>query len=387
MSSFIQECLLWDLVISWVAAYFDARSRHLKHLDEFLDPSYLPPETLGAFLEANGDLAAAMHADVMRSAVIREKQQQRDPGDVQDVIVIRSRQRTWEDPVRLMLYLVQSDEWKELDYGREWQGVESLINHNGTTYALCSSHGDIRGYMHASPDRRDLIKILPGGIVTLPGPRTLRGQTRLVSFLTDLMAVDAHGAVEAWDASTNIWTPAMPAVSPSPCQFFLPMPFNTTLYLLRASYASESEVDLTLHEMDMPANTSRLISETTTTDLNLDPGERFHGYSMTTSTLFVHNEVGRPRIKFHLHSASWSTLPRRVPYLRCLNEVWGSASCKQRSYYVCRMRGTTDSVLVMYDYATGRYKALAKPLCPLSGVMCLVRMNVPEFALYGTIVQ
>jgi hypothetical protein len=385
--NYTQECILWDLVVSWVAWDPDGRSQFLKQLVEYLNPAYVPPESLDAFLVSNHNLAMVMHTDAIKAAVIHEKQIQRDPGDVQDAIVIRSRQRTWEDPVKLMVYLIRTDVWMELDYDREWHGLESIVNHNGTTYALCASHGDLQGYMHASPDQRDLMKLLPGGLVNLPGPQGMRGQCRLVTVLSDLVAVDAHGAVQMLDSTTYTWKSVLTAVCPSPCQFFLPMPFNSTLYLLRGSYTSESELNITLHELDLQAKTARLISETSTTDLNLDPSERFHGYSMTMSTLFVHNEVGRPRIKFHLHSQTWSTLPRRVPYLRCVNEVWGSASCNQRSYDVCRLKGATDSVLIMYDYVTGRYKALAKPLCPLSGVMCLVRMNVQEFVQFGTLVQ
>lgn len=381
--NYVAEFLLFDLAASWLESHPQDRSHDAKKLSACMEPSFIDKDRLAVFLDRNEDLRIALMAsDTKRKAIENKLSVICSPSPCEDVLICRSRQITREDPVKLLMYSPQQDTWYELDFNRSWDGLESITVHRGVLYALDCTAGDLCGYMHQVPVNRELIKVYSGGLVVFPGPQSLRGQTRLVSILSDLFAVDSYGMVTRFDDSSDSWFTIVDRLSPFPAQFYLPMPFGHTLFLFRAScfnFSDDNDLELTIHEIDPATKSVTLVSETTAADLGLDQSERFHGYTMTTSCVLICNEMGHPRVKFDMVTRAWSILPRRVPYLHCITDIWGSASCGERNYLVARIRGSNQTSLLAYDYPTTRFKAMSKSLYPLSGVICQMRLCVKEF--------
>ena len=244
--NYIQESDLYDLVLRWIQWDIGQRQRYTRGLSCLLEPKFLTNNKLRIinFRQSDQVIIKEWRTDEKKNRTIEEQLSREDnPNVKQDFLICRSRHTLAGDTVQLVVYSVLEDKWTALrSPAHGWEGLESMTVHQGFLYLMSRTSEDIRGYMHRAEEVRELLKLDPeqGSFITLPGPGSLRGPCRLVSHLTDLLALDVCGGVEQFDSATNAWCHISGPVFPSPAVFFLPMPYDRHLYVLRATSAGYS---------------------------------------------------------------------------------------------------------------------------------------------------
>ena len=157
------------------------------------------------------------------------------------------------------------------------------------------------------------------------------------------------------------------------------MPYNQHLYVFRAIPSGQSldftETEFSLYDLDIHTGNWRLTSECSSSDLNLEPAERFHGYTITPTSVSLNNELGHCRLRYDLVTESWITCALPIPPPMYLGDVWGSTACHERTYFVARTRNSNKTFLMMYDHQRKRFKDQQEPDNALSGVLCHIHID------------
>ena len=381
----VREPLLADMVLKWVQFEPDARTPFWGELFSLLEIDYLPLPYASTTLMRYEFLRSSLPPEVMARL---QRLLDTEVQSHKDVIFCRSRSVQPGGEVQLLCYNTIESSWLLLKApaGRChcWDGVESMIQHQGYLYVLVSEKIDIYGYMHHTPERKQLLRadFKQKTWEELAGPTSLKGQCRLISHVDGLYAIDLCGHTEEFDAGSGTWVVATRAgfdESPGATLYILPMPADRCIYLLRGfstgcalSYAQTS---FSLHVFDTVTHSWDFLSEIDSGDLDLADHERFHGYTVTPGKIVLRNEIGHQRVSFDLENRNWSSRVCGTVLPTHYVEVWGSAAQLDRVYLVGQCLDKS-SFFLMYDHDRRRLKQVSSPPCTPSGLLCPMRVSV-----------
>ena len=314
------------------------------------------------------------------------------PRDVVDVILCRSRAAKIGDDVKVVAYAVADDDWRQLREPEErpglLAGLESMVVHGGAIYFLSSTTEDMYGYMHHAPETKHFNRlVLAAGVwEELTTPAAVRGQCRLAAHVNGLFVMDCVGVVEEFLVAERRWETICRAgfpAFPNTTFYFLPMPVDASIYVLRAFSAGYSfyfaQKSLAVYAFDVVHRTWDTLSEIEFADLFIT-GENvnFGGYSMAPGRITLRDELGHARARFELATRDWTPVEQRVRRPRWLRDIYGAEESSERVFFVART--TLDAnVFAMFDNRRGRFKLTRpNPVC-LSGLLCHVTLARPAF--------
>ena len=314
--------------------------------------------------------------------------------DVVDAILCQGGASRRGEDLQVMLYLVKDDAWRVLRQPRDetgsglWPGLEAMVTHDGFLYALSSRMADSTNrYKETKYFNRLNLQTCTWFVLQSPGLVT--GETMLVSAGPDLLlAIDGTGKVERYVTAEGRWMDycctGFPG-STNGTRCFLPMPSCSELYVLRtfsAGYPYLSQRNLSIYRLDaVPSGSDsgghswNELSQMDIAEL-FDTGEdvKFFGYSIAPGLISLKDELGHIRAQFDTTEAKWTTLPMRVPRPGFIRDIYGSAECSSRVYFVARSSVNYDNIFVMFDTARGRFKMTDAPPYTVSGLLCHVTL-------------
>jgi len=174
--------------------------------------------------------------------------------DVCDVVFVRSRISTAGEQVRILVYVIEADEWRVWNAtgapdaeAASLHGLESMIVYLGWMYFLCSTTEDMHGYLHKAREwkRFHRVNLITGAWETLTSPPTVQGQSRIVSTVDCLLVIDRSGVIDEYQVEENRWTRTLctagfPATSACGTLCIIPMPIDKCMYLLRTVSSGHS---------------------------------------------------------------------------------------------------------------------------------------------------
>lgn len=403
LTNYAREADVLKLVQDLVASRADMDSTEREKARDLLDCvefEYLSPGVIERRVLSNSDALDWLNERPELLERVRGfgERNQESGRDVVEVILCRGRASKTGDDLQVMLYLVRDDEWRVLRQPRDekgsglWPGLEAMITHDGFLYALSSRMEDMNGYMHPAKETKffNRLNLMTGAWFVLPPPRLVTGQTMLVSALQDcVLAIDSTGRVERYVIAESQWTDhccvGFPGVS-NGTLCFLPMPKGDELFVLRSYSAGYSfyysQRSLSIYRMDAVTNdvdggghSWNELTQVEIADLFVTGEDvNFFGYSIAPGLISLKDELGHTRAQFDTTEAKWTTLPMRVPRPGFIREIFGSAACASRVYFVACAAINSDSLFAMFDNARGRFKMTQAPPHAVSGLLCHVTL-------------
>lgn len=311
-----------------------------------------------------------------------------------EAIICRSRASRRREEPQLLLYLVCEDSWRTLKEPTDekemdrWTGLETIVIHNMCLYTLSSCTEDMNGYMHPSKETKVFSKlnIRTGEWKRLPSPSIVSRQTMLISLQDTLVAVDLTGKVERYHSEETKWKEWCKEGLPGLPICFLPISKSNDLYLFRTSSSGYSfdfsQRSFSLYYLRDTSHSWVELSQIEDTDL-FDDSDQVNLFDCVISPglMAFKDELGNKRAEFNTESRDWSAFPPKVSRPGFVREIFGSAECGQRAYFVGRSALGLENVFAMHDHSKRRFKMVKEPPTDISGLICHVTMPASSIEL------
>ena len=392
--NYVAESCLCTYLLKWINRDKTTRKEFVSQMLGLLEFSYLSSTYIKQTILKDQGIANAINNVPGLQMTIQERLSDDSGGvrSLEDIFICRSRTVKMCEEVRLLFYLPREDRWLNLKENPEphcWDGLESMVHHQGSLYFLVSKTEDMYGYMHHAQENKHFwrLNLRTKTWDKLGTPEGVRGHCRLVTHINGLYVMDRLGLVEEFDVQELKWRNVGShgfTEEPSATIYLLPMSVDRQIYVLRAFSAGYSfryaRMSFSLHTYDTVRHTWEALSDIEAEDLDLDDHERLHGYTFTPGFITFKNELGLPRVIYDTTNLTWSSVSRRVMLPSFVKDVWGSVGLRTCVYFVGRM--TQDTPMFMfYDHEKCRFKAITPPQIFLSGMLCHVLAPAESMAL------
>lgn len=393
-----KESDLLKLIQSLIEYHRDfdpSENERARGLLEFIDFDYLSPEVIRQAVLSHTDTLEWLSSRPQLLSKVRSRgtasEVQSSPREnTVEGIICRGKARGKGEDLQLLLYLVRDDSWRILRQTVDqngvgiWNGLETLTVLDCCLYTLSSSTEDMNGYMHQSKETKvfGALNVRTGAWDRLPSPATVAGNTMLVSMRDSLVAVDRTGKVERYLARKRQWVEwcgdCFPELQSTIC--LLPMPKGEDLYLLRSCSSgfsfSNSQRSFSLYYLGAGLNSWAKISEIEAPDLFYDCDQvNLFDYRFSPGLVSLNDELGHTRAEFSTESSEWSTVSQKVKRPSFIRDIYGSAECGQRVYFVARSAMSNENVFAMYDHSKSRFKMVQCAPTDVSGLLYHVTLE------------